>query len=72
MAAIVAQAGSMSFKLDTGEMSDGKAVYRTVSLSGVKGDAGADDLAPVADEIESVVGLSVEQVSLRRTEILER
>jgi cobalamin biosynthesis Mg chelatase CobN len=72
MAAIVAQAGRMSFKLDTGEMRDGKAVYRTISLAGVKGDAEADDLAPVADEIESVVGLSAEQVSLQRTEILER
>ena len=70
LASIVVNPGSMSFKMDTGELSGGKAVYRTASLGSVKGTAGADALADIAEKAEAVLPWPVEQVSLRRTEIL--
>jgi hypothetical protein len=71
MASIIVQDGRMTLKLNTGETEDGKIVYRNMSLSGVKGDAEADDLSAIAEGISALVPFNVEQVSLQRTDILE-
>ncbi|MDR2779932.1 MAG: DUF1659 domain-containing protein [Synergistaceae bacterium] len=71
MASIVTQPGRIVFKLDTGEMNGDKAVYRNLSIGGVKGDAQAGDLADAASEISGLVDLPVAEISLQRTEILE-
>jgi hypothetical protein len=71
MASIVMQPGRIVFKLDTGETDGDKAVYRNLSIGGVKGDAQADDLADVAAEISGLADLPVAGISLQRTEILE-
>ena len=71
MASIVVQPGRIVFKLDTGEMNGDKVVYRSLSISGIKGDAQADDLADVAAEISGLADFPVTEISLRRTEILE-
>ena len=70
MASIIVNSGSMAFRLDTGETVGGKAVYKTLSLGSVKGDADPDALADVASKAEALLDGIVDQVSLRRTEIL--
>jgi hypothetical protein len=71
MASIVVQPGRIVFKMDTGEMNGDKVAYRSLSIGGVKGDAQAGDLADVAAEISGLVDLSVAEISLQRTELLE-
>ena len=70
MASIVTNPGSMNFRMDTGEMSGGKALYKNTSLGNIKGNASADVLADIAEKTEAVLAWPVEQVTLRRTEIL--
>ena len=70
MASIVTNAGSMIFRMDTGEIVEGKNVYRNFSLGSVKGSASADALADIAAKAENVLPWPVEQVTLRRTENL--
>ena len=70
MASIVVNPGSIAFRMDTGEMNGSKAVYKSVSLSGVTGDADPAALAEVAVKVEAVLPWPVEQITLRRTEIL--
>jgi hypothetical protein len=70
MATISVQPGRMTFKLDTGETKGEKTVYKSVSLSGVKGAAEADDLASVALAVDGLFSMDVESVSLQRNEIL--
>ncbi|MDR3280200.1 MAG: DUF1659 domain-containing protein [Synergistaceae bacterium] len=71
MANIVALDMRMSFKLDTGEMNGEKAVYKNVSLGGIKSDADANALAEVAENVRDLVPFDTAEVSLRRTDILE-
>jgi hypothetical protein len=70
MATISVQPGRMTFKLDTGETEGEKTVYQNVSLSGVKGDAEADDLASVALAVNGLFSMDVESISLQRNELL--
>ena len=70
MASIVTNPGSMNFKMDTGEMSGGRAVYKNAALGNIKGSASAEVLADIAAKAEAVLAFPVEQVTLRRTEIL--
>jgi len=60
----------MSFKMDTGEMIGSKAVYKNASFSKLRGGADPDGLADVARSAEDVLPWPVEQVILRRSEIL--
>ena len=70
MASIVTNPGSMIFRMDTGESVGGKAVYRSVSLGNILGSASPDALADIASKAEAVLSWPVDQVSLRRSEIL--
>ena len=70
MASIVTNTGSMSFRMDTGELNGTKAVYKTASLGSVKGAVDPEVLADIAEKAEVVLPWPVEQVTLRRTEIL--
>jgi hypothetical protein len=70
MATISVQPGRMTFKLDTGETEGEKTIYKNVSLSGVKGAAGADSLASVALAVNGLFSMDVESVSLQRNELL--
>jgi hypothetical protein len=70
MATIAVQPGRMTFKLDTGETENEKTVYKNVSLSGVKGDAGADNLASAALAVNGLFSMNVESISLQRNETL--
>ena len=70
MASIVVNPGSMNFRMDTGEMSGGRAVYKNVSFGGIRGDASPDALADIAVKTGAVLVWPVEQVTLRRSEIL--
>ncbi|MCL2010318.1 MAG: DUF1659 domain-containing protein [Synergistaceae bacterium] len=70
MASIVTNPGSMNFRMDTGEISGGKTLYKNSSLGSVKGTASAEVLAEIAVKAEAVLPWPVEQVTLRRSEIL--
>ncbi|MDR0764934.1 MAG: DUF1659 domain-containing protein [Synergistaceae bacterium] len=70
MATISVQPGRMTFKLNTGETEGEKTVYKNASLSGVKGTAGADNLASVALAVGGLFSMDVESISLRRNEML--
>ena len=70
MASIVASPGSMSLRMDTGEMDGGRAVYKTASFGNIKGTANADALAAIAAAAEKALRWPVDQVTLRRTETL--
>jgi hypothetical protein len=70
MAIIIVNPGSMAFRMDTGEMNGSKAVYKTASLGNVRGDADPESLAEIAKCVEAVLSWPVEQVILRRSEIL--
>ena len=70
MASIIVQNGRMSFKVDKGELKDGKAYLRTISMTGVKGDADPDALADVASKLEVILDGIVEAVHLVRNEVL--
>ena len=70
MASIIVKNGRMSFKVDKGELKDGKAFLRTISLTGVRGDADPDALADVASKFEVIQDGIVEAVHIVRDEIL--
>ena len=71
MASIVVNPGSMAFKVDTGEMAGDKVIYKTASLGSVRGDADPEALALIAEKAGNVLNGAVDQVTLRRTEILD-
>ncbi|MDR1651661.1 MAG: hypothetical protein LBR87_07720 [Synergistaceae bacterium] len=71
MASISVRDIRMSFKLDTGEVNGDKPVYKNISLGGIRGNSGADDLASAAEAAGDLVKFSVEEITLRRADILE-
>ena len=70
MATISVQPGRMTFKLNTGETEGEKTIYKSVSLTGVKGTADPDSLASVATAVGGLFSMDVETISLQRNETL--
>jgi hypothetical protein len=70
MASISELSGKLVFKLNSGEIKNGRAYYRNLTLSGVKGSAGAEDLATVAGAVENLVQFPVEGITLTRVNLL--
>lgn len=70
MANLTAISGKLLFKLDSGEVKNGKVVYRNVAIPGVDGSKSADDLAETAGEIKNLISLNTEQISLSRSDLL--
>ncbi|MDR1916057.1 MAG: hypothetical protein LBQ58_05740 [Synergistaceae bacterium] len=70
MADIQALSGKLVFKMDSGEVKDGKTVYRNLTLSGVNGDSPLGDLGMAAACVEGLLEFPVEQVSLTRVDVL--
>ncbi|MDR1472540.1 MAG: hypothetical protein LBS75_08440 [Synergistaceae bacterium] len=72
MAALSELSGKLVFKMNTGEVRDGRTVYRGLSIGGVKSSSPADDLAAILDVVEDLVQFPVEQTSLTRVDLLSR
>jgi hypothetical protein len=70
MATILVQPGRMAFKLNTGKTEGEKTIYKSVSLTGVKSSANADDLASAATAVNGLFSMDVESISLQRSELL--
>ncbi len=48
MAAFTALSGKLTFRMDTGEVRDGKVVYRNMSIGSIDGSSSAGNVAAVA------------------------
>lgn len=70
MASLIAVDGKISFKLDTGETKNGKAVTRVVSLGKVNPDSPVADLSAVATKIDSLFDIPATEMTLRRVDLL--
>jgi len=70
MATLTALVGNLAFKMDTGEVKDGKTVYRTSSLSQITAHATAAQLGAIATAIQTVLPLPVDEMTLRRNQRL--
>lgn len=67
MATLTALSGRMDFRLDSGEIQDGRKVYRNMALGNVNGGSSADALAGV---IGGLCSLPVVRVTLVRTDLI--
>ncbi len=70
MASLVAISGKLVFKLDSGEVKDGKTIYRSVTVGNIDGAKSAETLSLAATAIKDLIELATEQVSLSRTDLL--
>ncbi len=57
--------------MDTGELRDGKVVYRNMSLGNIDGESAAEDVAAVAESVIELVEPLVDRVSLTRVDVVE-
>jgi hypothetical protein len=57
--------------MDTGEERDGKKVYRSSAIGGIKGDAGTDALGEVSASLKNLLNWSVKQITVTRVEELK-
>jgi mevalonate pyrophosphate decarboxylase len=71
MAAFKALSGKLTFRMDSGEVRDGKVVYRSMSIGSVDGSSAAGDVAAVAEAVAGLIELSVDRVSLTRVDVVE-
>lgn len=72
MASISELSGKLVFRLNSGEIKNGRTYYRNLTLGGVKGSAGAEDLAVAAGAVENLVHLPVEEITFTRVDLLTR
>ena len=70
MASLTAISGKLVFKLDSGEVKDGRTVYRNVTINDVDGSKPAESLAEAAGVIKGLIRLNTEQISLSRSDLL--
>lgn len=70
MASLTAISGKLVFKLDSGEVKDGRTVYRSVAVGGVDGSKTAEALAGAAGVVKGLIRLNTEQISLTRSDLL--
>ena len=70
MASLTAISGKLVFKLDSGEVKDGRTIYRNVMIGDVDGSKSAATLAEAAKAIKGLIRLDVEQISLSRSDLL--
>lgn len=71
MAAFAALSGKLTFRMDSGEVKDGKVVYRNMSIGGVDGTAAAGDVAAVSEAVIGLVQPTVDRVTLTRVDVVE-
>lgn len=70
MASLTAISGKMVFKTDSGEVKNGKAVYRNVTIGGVDCKKPASAISDAAKAVKGLIAFSTEQITLVRTDLL--
>ena len=71
MAAFTALSGKLTFRMDTGEVRDGKVVHRNMSIGSIDGASAPGDVAAVAEAVIGLVEPTVDRVSLTRVDVVE-
>ena len=71
MAGFTTISGKLTFRMDTGEVKGGKAVYRNAHLGNIAASPAADDVAAVCGRIASLLQYATEQVTLTRVDAVE-
>ena len=72
MAELTALSGKITLALDSGEVLNGKPVYRSITIRGVNGAATADKLASSAATMGGLLSLPVEKTTLQRTDLISQ
>jgi len=70
MANLVPTAGALQFKIDNGEMKNGKPVYRSQTINDIDGAKPAEALYAAAEALQSLMEGQVESIQLRRYDLL--
>ena len=71
MAGFTNVSGKLAFRMDTGEVKDGKAVYKNAYLGNIAASPDAEDVAAVCGRIGGLLQYSVEQITLTRVDAVE-
>jgi hypothetical protein len=71
MASINAISARVAFRMDTGEMKNGKKVYSSSVIGGINGTAGAVELGEVGASLKELLCWPVSQILITRNEELE-
>lgn len=71
MASISTVSTKAVFRLDSGEVKDGKPVFRSLSIGNIDNAIAAATLAPVVQELQDLLQFTTDRVTLSRVELLE-
>lgn len=71
MAGFTELSGKLTFRMDSGEVKNGKVVYRNMSMSNIDGSSDAGDIAAVAEAIIELVAPMIDRVTLTRVDVVE-
>lgn len=70
MAELMALSGKITLALDSGEVVNGKPVYRSITVRGVNGESTAENLASSAAVLGGLLALPVDKATLQRTDLI--
>lgn len=62
----------LTFRMDTGKVKDGKAVYANQSVDRIRSDASEDTLASTADALKGLIEPTVERTTFTRVDLVEQ
>jgi hypothetical protein len=71
MAGLTEVKSYISFRCDTGEVKDGRAIYKTINLQGVDGKSDAEDFAAVCGRVGGLLQWVVELLTLNTTSAID-
>ena len=71
MASISTVSTKAVFRLDSGEVKDGKPVFRSLTIGSIDNGIVAASLAPVVLELQDLLQFTTDRVTLSRVELLE-
>jgi hypothetical protein len=71
MASISTISTKAVFRLDSGEVKNGKPVFRSVTIGRIDNGIEAASLAPVVEEFQDLLQFETDRVTLSRVELLE-
>lgn len=71
MASYTSLGSKITFRLDSGEVKNGRVVYKTFSLSNIDGSKPVGDLAACAEFTIGLIGPTCDRVTLTRNDVIE-
>lgn len=63
--------GKLAFRMDTGEVKNGRAIYANAYIGGIAATAGAADTAAICGGISGLLRYPVERITLTRVDVLD-